>query len=178
MKIRSLLLGSVAAAGLATGAQAADLGVLTSLDVCDSLGLSGLTISSDTNCLQITGEVAYRFRWGDFHNQVGGGNNPIVTGLNLSGNNVAGGAIGGGAAFNAIDGNGFIDWESQVTARLGLVATADSEFGPATAHITFFHNNDNTFRNTANPPGLPLLGANDTTYWGGVAISEAWVSVA
>ena len=66
MKIRSLLLGSVAAAGLSTGAaHAADLGVLTSLDVCDDLGLSGLTISSDTNCLQITGEVKYKFTWGD-----------------------------------------------------------------------------------------------------------------
>jgi hypothetical protein len=67
MKIRSLLLGSVAAAGLSTGgAYAADLGVLTSLDVCDALGLSGLTISSDTNCLQITGEVKYKFTWGDY----------------------------------------------------------------------------------------------------------------
>ncbi len=46
MKIRSLLLGSVAAAGLATTGFAADLGVVTSLDVCDELGLSGLTISS------------------------------------------------------------------------------------------------------------------------------------
>src|SRR5438034_7163487 len=68
MKIRSLLLGSIAAAGLATGAHAADLakGVMTSLDVCDSLGLSGLTISSDTNCLQITGGVSYQFVWGDY----------------------------------------------------------------------------------------------------------------
>ena len=46
MKIRSLVLGSVAAAGLSTAGFAADLGVLTSLDVCDNLGLSGLTISS------------------------------------------------------------------------------------------------------------------------------------
>ena len=66
MNIRSLLLGSVAAAGLSTGAFAADLGVLTSLDVCDALGLSGLTISSDTNCLQITGGVTYEFIWGDY----------------------------------------------------------------------------------------------------------------
>ena len=66
MKIRSLLLGSVAAAGLSTGAYAADLGVLTSLDVCDALGLSGLTISSDTNCLQISGSIAYTFVWGDY----------------------------------------------------------------------------------------------------------------
>ncbi len=67
MKIRNLLLGSIALAGLSTtGAHAADLGVLTSLDVCDALGLSGLTISSDTNCLQITGEVKYKLTWGDY----------------------------------------------------------------------------------------------------------------
>src|SRR5450432_4579116 len=71
MKLRSLLLGSIAMAGmsgLATGAYAADLakGVLTSLDVCDSLGLAGLSISSDTNCLQISGEVSYMFDWGDY----------------------------------------------------------------------------------------------------------------
>ena len=76
MKIRSLVLGSVAAAGLSTAGYAADLGVLTSLDVCDSLGLSGLTISSDTNCLQITGEVKYEFTWGDWADEDAGGVEP------------------------------------------------------------------------------------------------------
>jgi len=61
MKLKSLILGSVAAAGLSTTGFAADLGVLTSLDVCDELGLAGLTISSDTNCLQISGEVTYDY---------------------------------------------------------------------------------------------------------------------
>jgi hypothetical protein len=32
--------------------------------VCDALGLSGLTISSDNNCLQIGGAVTYEFNWG------------------------------------------------------------------------------------------------------------------
>ncbi len=68
MKIRSLLLGSVAAAGLSTGAFAADLGVLPSFDICDDLGLSGLTISSEDNCLVITGGVEYTFTWGDYTN--------------------------------------------------------------------------------------------------------------
>ena len=66
MKLKSLILGSVAAAGLSTAGFAADLGVLTSLDVCDALGLSGLTISSDTNCLQLSGGVSYSFSWGDY----------------------------------------------------------------------------------------------------------------
>jgi hypothetical protein len=110
MKIRSLLLGSVAAAGLSTGAFAADLGVLTSLDVCDSLGLSGLTISSDTNCLQITGEVKYTFNWGDYTYddlQIG----PI----------------------SFIGGDGANDWETKFDAYIKFVATADSDFGPAKA---------------------------------------------
>lgn len=76
MKLKSLILGSVAAAGLSTAGFAADLGVLTSLDVCDALGLSGLTISSDTNCLQISGEVKYEFQWGDYNANWNGGTNP------------------------------------------------------------------------------------------------------
>lgn len=115
MKIRSLLLGSVAAAGLSTGAFAADLGVLTSLDVCDALGLSGLTISSDTNCLQITGEVKYKFTWGDFADAV-----TIPT--------PADGGVGVG-----IGGNGKNDWRSRFDAWIKFVATSDSDFGPAKA---------------------------------------------
>ena len=38
MKIRSLLLGSAALCGLATAGYAADLGVVTALDVCDYSG--------------------------------------------------------------------------------------------------------------------------------------------
>ena len=61
MKIRSLLLGSVAATGLVTAGYAADLGVVTSLDICDELGISGLTVSSDDNCLVITGGVTFEY---------------------------------------------------------------------------------------------------------------------
>ncbi|WP_156343002.1 hypothetical protein [Devosia sp. A16] len=120
MKIRSLLLGSVAAAGLSTGAFAADLGVLTSLDVCDSLGLSGLTISSDTNCLQITGEVKYKFTWGDFRSETVGDAVVVPT--------PADGGVGLG-----IGGNDLNDWRSRFDAWIKFVATADSDFGPAKA---------------------------------------------
>lgn len=41
-------------------------------DICETLGLSGLTISSDTNCLQITGEVNYEFEWGDYATEANG----------------------------------------------------------------------------------------------------------
>ena len=66
MKIRSLLLGSVAVAGLSTAGYAADLGVVTSLDVCDQLGLSGLTISSDNNCLSVSPAVDFAYDWVNF----------------------------------------------------------------------------------------------------------------
>lgn len=118
MKIRSLLLGSVAAAGLSTGgAYAADLGVLTSLDICDSLGLSGLTISSDTNCLQITGEVKYAFSWGDFS----GDSDTYITTMD--------------DAWDADADDGAPDWNSRFDAWIKFVATAESDFGPAKAVI-------------------------------------------
>lgn len=140
MKIRSLLLGSVAAAGLSTGAFAADpVDVLTSLDVCDALGLSGLTISSDTNCLQITGEVKYTFTWGDYKGDddgvpdgagtdVGGDAIVVVTGDDSKGFGIPqdGFNTAVGAAAN-------LDWESKVEAYIKFVATADSDFGPAKA---------------------------------------------
>ncbi len=119
MNIRNLLLGSIAAAGLSTGgAYAADLGVLTSLDVCDSLGLSGLTISSDTNCLQITGEVVYSFSWGDYSSN----DDPDAT--IVSKDDIA-----------WDEGDGTENWDSTVEAFLKFVATADSDFGPAKAVI-------------------------------------------
>ncbi len=118
MKIRSLLLGSVAAAGLSTGgAYAADLGVLTSLDICDSLGLSGLTISSDTNCLQITGEVKYAFSWGDYS----GSSDTYITTMD--------------DAWDADADDGAPDWDSRFDAWIKFVATAESDFGPAKAVI-------------------------------------------
>lgn len=123
MKIKSLLLGSVAAAGLTTSAFAADLGVvLTSLDTCDSLGISGLTISSDSNCLKISGGVSYEFKWGDYD-----GSNTWVT------NAMTGGTIttpdNGGAVGSELD------WNSTVEAWLKFEGSADSSFGTAMAVI-------------------------------------------
>jgi len=153
MKIRSLLLGSIAAAGLASGAQAADLGVLTSLDVCDSLGLSGLTISSDTNCLQITGEIKYEFNWGDY--KVGTGNRPLVVTPNDT--------------FGIADNDGINDWSSKVEAWIKFVATADSDFGPAKAVIKI---KDEQYTKTFG--GVQSLDGDDT---GGAVFDEAYVSV-
>jgi hypothetical protein len=192
MKIRSLLLGSVAAAGLSTGAYAADLGVLTSLDVCDALGLSGLTISSDTNCLQITGSVSYEFVWGDYEGPTGPGtiatnsysqtyatNTTVATAAGGYGalTIATPGAHGGLADFN-------LDWSSKVEAWIKFVATADSDFGPAKAVIKI---KDVQFRKTVNEMAgvdrddnstvsqlTSFVRGSDT---GGPIFDEAYVSV-
>jgi hypothetical protein len=142
MKIRSLLLGSLAAAGLSTAGFAADLGVVTSLDVCDELGLSGLTISSDDNCLVITGGVTFEYSIGDYE--------PAQTVLTFD---------RGGDDFTAIDADGALDSNADVDAWLKFVATANSDFGPATATIKLISENN--------------TGASDWT----VGIDEAWVGI-
>jgi Porin subfamily. len=155
MKLKSLILGSVAAAGLSTAGYAADLGVLTSLDVCDALGLSGLTISSDTNCLQISGGVEYLFEWGDYR-----GNWPV-----------AGGGIMG--VRNVMDNDGVapaeLDWESQITAWLKFVGTADSDFGPASVVLKIRDIEEIRVQNEA------VIATDDDT--GGLQFQEMYVSV-
>jgi hypothetical protein len=116
MKIRSLLLGSVAAAGLSTAGFAADLGVVTSLDICDELGLSGLMISSDDNCLVITGGVTFEFNYGDYE--------PA---------HVYASPVLGDVEF--ADNGGGLDSSADVDAWLKFVATAPTDFGNATATI-------------------------------------------
>jgi hypothetical protein len=142
MKIRSLLLGSVAAAGLATTGFAADLGVVTSLDVCDELGLSGLTISSDENCLVITGNVSFEYSIGDYA--------PADTVVAFDRT---------GGTYDVIDADGTLDSSADVDAWLKFVATANSDFGPATATIKLISENN--------------TGVSDWT----VGIDEAWVGI-
>jgi len=149
MKIRSLLLGSAAIAGLSTAGYAADLGVVTSLDVCDELGLSGLTISSDDNCLQITGNVAFEYDWGDYDPALVYGTFANSTGNTYGVNNADG----------TIDSN-----LGDVDSWLKFVGTADSDFGPATATIKLVSNNVHGTGNWSN---------NNRE----VGIGEAWVGI-
>ncbi|WP_240233173.1 porin [Devosia lacusdianchii] len=159
MKLKSLILGSVAAAGLSTAGFAADLGVLTSLDVCDELGLSGLTISSDTNCLQISGGVSYEFNWGDFRTEA------TVARTHDSNRAVS-------------IGNAPTDWNSKVEAWLKFVGTASSDFGPAKAviklkSIEFTRVNRGELDAVA---GVDTVVDNDGER-DGVYIDEAYVSI-
>jgi len=143
MKIRSLLLGSVAAAGLSTAGFAADLGVVTSLDVCDELGISGLTISSDDNCLVISGGVTFEYNLGDY--------NPPITYVTFD--------SGDPDTRTVANNDGALDSSADVDAWLKFVATADSDFGPATATIKLISENN--------------TGVSDWT----VGIDEAWVGI-
>jgi len=186
MKIRSLLLGSIAAAGLASGAQAADLGVLTSLDVCDSLGLSGLTISSDTNCLQITGGVSYEFNWGDYRTAANFDQlppNPWADADDGSNDFPV-----KGSTINPLTGaTESVDYDSKVEAWVRVLAAADSDFGQAKAIIGLrqvdrYRQRDGgwTATDSADAPdpvtGFYGVGLNtDSTT--GVELNEAYVSV-
>jgi hypothetical protein len=173
MKLKSLILGSVAAAGLSTASFAADpsFGVLTSLDVCDALGLSGLTISSDTNCLQISGSVDYRFRYGNFRNNA----------------NVADTYDGAVDPFvdDQIAGTDFdLDWDTRARAYLRVVATADSDFGPAAAVIGLRQVDEWRVRNEGytQAQGGTAAQVFPTTYaggdhTGGLQVEEAYVSI-
>lgn len=156
MKIRSLLLGSIAAAGLSTAGFAADLGVVTSLDVCDELGLSGLTISSDDNCLVITGGITMEYSYGDYNNgdeatdgdAVADGQHITVLDIDNE-----------WAAVTVADADGVTDSTLDIDAWLKFVATADSDFGPATATLKLLSENISA---TADPT---------------VVLDEAWVGI-
>jgi hypothetical protein len=153
------------------------LGVLTSLDVCNALGISGLTISSDTNCLQISGKVSYEFNWGDYRGA------PTAAGT-AGGNLMVAGRVPAGeqdtykngtidlitAGNDGVSTDNNMDWQSNVTAWLTAVATADSDFGPAKAVITLKQESVPRFRNET-------YFDNDGDNGGLIELEEAYVAV-
>jgi hypothetical protein len=149
MNFKNLLLGSITAAGVMTGAAyAADLGVLSSLDVCDQLGVSGLTISSDTNCLKISGEVSYSFSYGVWDTVEDDEDDAFAF-------DVPAGQMTWG--YDDSSGDASI-LNSEVNAKLNFEATADSSFGPAKATIKLL---------------ADYVGNSDST----VVVDEAYVSI-
>jgi len=157
MKIRSVLLGTAAIAGLTTAGYAADLGVVTSLDVCDSLSLSGLAISSDENCLQISGNISFEYDYGNYNNRA---NNGVILYGPFERTEKSGSQK---YATTLLGGSGVNDSAVDLDLWLKFVATADSDFGPATATLKLVNNNW----------GNASQGNGTTT----IAIKEAWVGV-
>jgi hypothetical protein len=144
---------------------------LTTLNVCDSLGKSGLTISSDTNCLQITGEIKYEFNWGNYE-----GPNTLLTTTPAGGFTIA--APGGAAGTE-------LDWASKLEWYIKFVATADTTNGPAAAVLKIkevqqwvttnevpIAGKDNPYTPAADP--LPGTGGDHTF---GLVADEAYVSI-
>jgi hypothetical protein len=158
MKIRSLLLGSLAAVGLSTGgAFAADLGVLPSFDVCDDLGLSGLTISSEDNCLVITGGVEYKFTWGDYTGDSLAGADFFFTDYET----------------NVDSGDGINDWKSELDAWLQFAATSQTDFGKAKAVIKITNDNDEDGYDSEEP----VFYGKSEGIGTGLKFDEAYVSI-
>jgi hypothetical protein len=121
---------------------------VTSLDVCDELGLSGLTISSDDNCLVITGNVSFEY---DLGNYKGGAGDHVYQNFANANN---------GNHYSVVDDIGFIDTNGgDVDTWLKFVGTANSDFGPASATIKLISENIN--------------GEKDQT----VGIDQAWVGI-
>ena len=153
MKIRTLLLGSAALAGLSTAGYAADLGVVTSLDVCDELGLSGLTISSDDNCLVITGNVNFEYDLGNYKGAAGTLDHVYQSFANANNGN----------HYSVVDDIGTPDSNGgDVDSWLKFVGTANSDFGPATATIKLIQENQ-----------TGASAVSDFT----VGLDEAWVGI-
>ena len=77
------------------------------VDICDELGLSGLTISSDDNCLVISGAAAYQYEFGNYNSdQIRPSTPPTPAAL-----------------------------EDEEIGSFTIPAGGDSDFGPATASI-------------------------------------------
>lgn len=162
MKLKSLLLGSVAAAGLSTTAFAADLStVVSSFDVCEDLGISGtLQIASTDDCLQISGEVKYEFSWGDY-----AGSQPVAWASydfatrNVDDNDAAGPDLN-------------LDWKNDLDWWLMFVGSASSEFGTAKAVIKLADGGDEYgYNNEVTPINSPQEAINS------VVLDEAYVSI-
>jgi hypothetical protein len=165
MKLKSLILGSVAAAGLSTAGYAADLGVLTSLDVCDSLGISGLTLSSTDNCLAITGNVSYEFSWGDYNDAPLFAVAPRAGVFNILDNTV-------GVPATADN-----DWNSKVEAWIQFVGSSSTDFGRASATIKLKSVSQTTATNEVLAIGGDATNGGAAGGNGIVILDEAFVQV-
>lgn len=155
MKTKSLLLGSLALVGLSTAGHAADLGVVTSLDVCDQLGLSGLTLSSDTNCLVVSGGVSMLYMYGSYGDPQAANGAPVAAQIADFGN--------GPAVPTLIYDDGTADSNIDIDAWLKFAATSETDFGPATATIKLISEDLSTTEDWSVGVDEAWVGIGDTT---------------
>jgi len=153
MKLQALLLGGMGLALLSGGAQAADVSTLSGFDACDSLGLSGITLSSGTNCLAVSGGVHFKFTAGDYE----------------TGRSVFGEFAYTGEDFSVSDDDGLSDYSTRIDTWLSFVASSDSDFGPARA-VLLLREVDYLIRD-----GFDIYADEDDT--GGLELDNAYVSI-
>jgi hypothetical protein len=154
MKIKSLLLGSVAALGLSSGAFAADPMEMLSLGLCDGFGVWGPenpNYEGDTHCVRVTGGVSYEFNWGDYDASVTYG------GLFNYNNSTR----------STPDDSGAFDWASKVEAWMRWIGIANASTGPVAAVIKFKEVDQHVTTNQ----GAAVAGGDDT---GGVILDEGY----
>ena len=166
MKLKSLLLGSVAAAGLSTSAFAADLStVVSSFNVCEDLGISGtLQLASTDDCLQISGAVTYEFNWGDYN---GAANVTDPVSFDRAARTIDDNSGAAGSE---------MDWENDLDWWLKLVGSASSEFGTAKAVIKLSEEEDELAIANETDANTTLFNA-DANQINKVVLEEAYVSV-
>lgn len=177
MNYKSLILGSVAAAGLSTAGYAADLGVLTSLDVCDALGISGLTLSSDSNCLNISGSVSYLFEWGDnagarflAPDRAASAETPYPAALGVLDD---GGVVIGA---DSVDGKRY-DWRTWSETHLKMTAASSSDFGTVRAVVELKSATDTIVTNQQSPVLGPDATGTSLDTNGSVIFDQAYISI-
>lgn len=119
MTMKLLTAAAIVVAG-AGAVHAADIPTtnITALDICDTLGINGLTLGSSDTCLQVSGFVKYEFRWGDYANQ-------------RHADNFRGGAINFLEPAGAHTHSSLADWWLQ------FQATSETDFGNAQAVLRF-----------------------------------------
>ncbi|MBJ7576758.1 hypothetical protein JHC09_02545 [Devosia sp. MC532] len=136
--------------------QAQGLGVLQELNTCDYLGVPGMTLASDTHCLQLRGGVSYELELGQFRDEVVIARTSHDTKLPV-------GLYG-------------VDWNTKVKTWLKLVDVSETDFGPSRAVIQIGTEEEQKFWGSAvgyttDGPMASSRGSNE------LKIDEAFVEI-
>jgi len=161
MKIKSLLLGSVAAMGLSAGAAfAADVPMVMSLGLCDGFGVwnpEKPNYEGDTHCVRVDGGASIESSWGNYR-----GSTALTTSTYSYNATTASIAAPDGAAGTELD------WESKVEGWMRWVGIANASTGPVAAVIKFKGVEQQQVRNETTAATRTIgTGGNLLTFWGG-----------
>jgi hypothetical protein len=156
LKYPRLFLISVALSANVASAGAQDFGVLQELNTCDYLGVPGMTLASDSHCLQLRGGVSYELELGLFRDEV-------VIARTSNDTKLPVGLYG-------------VDWNTKVRAWLKLIDVSETDFGPARAVIQLGSEEEQKFWGSAvgytnDGPTASSSGSNE------LKVDEAFVEL-